>query len=265
MSLSGFSQSNGNFAVTVYENTGEGRATSVSLALAFSPAVGNVSYDYSVGPFTTADPSGGHLAQGSVTGSQPVARVSFTIANPGSVTATVAGSSYLKGTTADGKSIVNYDIAGNSAVFTYTAPANNPAPTPNQPTTTAPTSNNTTSTNRAATTATANSSTTAATTAPSQTETPVNEVKGEETTVADSNGKDDAKTDESEKASGKASIWAGIMVALAAGAAFIAGRRYVTHRAAMAKAASQAKEAAMAAAAAKKTKAKNKKQPRKRA
>jgi hypothetical protein len=121
MSLSGATQTNGTFSTVVYENS-DGPVTSVLLAMSFSQAVSGVSYDYSVGPFTTTDPSGGHLAQGSVTGNQPVARVSFTLANPGAVDASVnAAGSYLKGVS--GTSIVYYTISSNTASFTYSAPA----------------------------------------------------------------------------------------------------------------------------------------------
>lgn len=123
MSLSGATQTNGNFSTLVYENA-DGPVSSVKLALSFNAAVSNVNYDYSVGPFTTVDPDGYHLAQGAESGSRLVAKVSFTLANPGTVTAAVdpSGTS-IKGTSADKKSLVVYSVGSASANFTYNAPA----------------------------------------------------------------------------------------------------------------------------------------------
>jgi hypothetical protein len=122
MSLSGASNNNGAFAVTVYENTNSDTVTTVYLQLSFSQAVSSVNYDYSVGPFATATPSGAHVALGTVTGQNPVARVSFTLASPGSTTAAVASSSFLKHAN-DDSTVENFAITRGSASFTYAAPA----------------------------------------------------------------------------------------------------------------------------------------------
>jgi cbb3-type cytochrome oxidase subunit 3 len=123
MTLSGASQSNGSFSVVVYENTGSDTVTGAKVDLTFSQAVSGVSYDYGVGPFTAATPSGAHNAYGTVTGQNPVARVTFALASPGTVTATVADSSYLKRAKDDGTGVESFAIDRGSANFTYTAPA----------------------------------------------------------------------------------------------------------------------------------------------
>jgi hypothetical protein len=125
MTLSGGSNTNGNFAVTVYENTGADTVTGANVVLAFSSAVSNVSYDYTVGPFVATTPSGAHNAYGTVTGTQPVATVHFTINSPMTVTATVDAASYLKHV--DGTTISNFVITRGSADFAYTAPVTPPS------------------------------------------------------------------------------------------------------------------------------------------
>jgi len=127
MTLSGSSNNNGNFAVTVYENTGADTVTGANVVLAFSSAVSNVSYDYTVGPFVATTPSGAHNAYGTVTGQQPVATVHFTVNSPATVTATIDAASYLKHV--DGTTISNFVITRGSADFTYTAPATQPSNT----------------------------------------------------------------------------------------------------------------------------------------
>jgi hypothetical protein len=170
MSLTGATQTNGSFSTVVYENA-DGPVSSVNLALNFSTAVSNVNYDYSVGPFTATDPSGYHLSQGAQTTAEPVARVTFTLASPGTVTASInTASSVVKGTNADKTAVVNYTVGAASAGFTYTAPAaSNPVTTtPGSTTTTTPTAGS----SKAATTSTSSSSTTATSGSKSSTTTP---------------------------------------------------------------------------------------------
>lgn len=132
MTLSGSSNTTGSFAVTVYENTGSDTVTGANVTLDFSGSVSNVSYDYSVGPFTATTPSGAHNAYGTVTGTQPVATVRFNITSPSTVTATVSTASYLKHV--DGTTIENFTISRGSANFTYNAPAAaTPTPAPATP------------------------------------------------------------------------------------------------------------------------------------
>jgi hypothetical protein len=127
MSLSGATQANGTFSTVVYENA-DGPVSSVKLALNFSTAVTNVNYDYSVGPFIATDPDGYHLSQGTQTGAQAIARVSFTLTNPGTVTASVnTASSFVKGTNAEKTAVVYYTVGAANANFTYTAPVSNPS------------------------------------------------------------------------------------------------------------------------------------------
>lgn len=124
LSLSGATNSNGTFSAIVYENSGAARVTTAKISLGFSGAVSNVSYDYSVGPFNNPTPSGAYAVQGYVTGSQAVARVSFKMASPGSVT-TSAGGSFLKGTNDEGTQVITHSISGGNATFTYSAPVSN--------------------------------------------------------------------------------------------------------------------------------------------
>lgn len=129
ISLSGATNNNGNFAVTVYENSGVDTVTTAYIKLNFSTNVTNVSYDYSVGPFKNALPSGAYSTNGEVSGLQPVAIVRFRLSNPGSVTATVSDSSFLKHAIKDSNGYAigseNFPLNRGSAVFTYTAPAQN--------------------------------------------------------------------------------------------------------------------------------------------
>lgn len=121
MSLTGSSNKTGSFAVTVYENTGADTVTGGSVVLDFSGPVTGVSYDYSVGPFTCLTPSGAHNVCGTVTGTQPIAKVLFTITKPATVTASVDAASYLKNVT--GTTVSSFVISRGSASFTYSAPA----------------------------------------------------------------------------------------------------------------------------------------------
>lgn len=111
----------GHFSVVVYEDTGADTVTGANLVLAFNQAVTDVSYDYSVGPFTAVTPSGAHNAYGTVTGRNALARVSFT----GPVGTTIADvstdSSYLKHV--DGTTIQNFVFTAGEAYYTYTPPA----------------------------------------------------------------------------------------------------------------------------------------------
>lgn len=128
MTLSGSVNTSGKFDVTVYENSGSTTVTGAKVTLTFTGApVANVSYDYSVGPFTAITPSGEHNSYGTVTGLQPVARVSFTVTKPGTVTATVGADSYLKHV--EGIDIVSLTINRGHAAFTYAAPTPTPAAT----------------------------------------------------------------------------------------------------------------------------------------
>lgn len=111
---------NGRFSVVVYEDTGSDSVTSANVVLTFNQPVSDVSYDYSVGQFTATSPSGAHYAYGAVTGKNPLARVSFTLANPGTVIADVDSSSYLKHAGDSGPE--SFIVNQGEAYFTYTAP-----------------------------------------------------------------------------------------------------------------------------------------------
>jgi hypothetical protein len=112
---------NGHFSVVVYEDTGADTVTGANVVLTFNQAVSDVSYDYSVGPFTAVTPSGAHNAYGTVTGRNALARVSFT----GPVGTTIADvatdSSYLKHV--EGTTIQNFAFNAGEAYYTYTVPA----------------------------------------------------------------------------------------------------------------------------------------------
>jgi hypothetical protein len=216
MSLSGATQTNGTFSTIVYENS-DGPVTSVSLAMSFSTTVSNVAYDYSVGPFTTTDPSGGHLVQGSVTGSQPVARVSFALANPGAVTASVnTASSYLKGVS--GTSIVYYTMSPAGAAFTYNAPAQGGMGGGSNAGSTTSNTVTTTTTTPGRNTATAQNTNTTATT----TTTPAADDKSKTDVKADTTkqANNDTKKETFENTSGKKhSVWPWILLVIVAVAA----------------------------------------------
>jgi len=121
ISMDGVHSSNGSFSFVVYEDTGSDTVTGANVVLTFDQPVNGLSYDYSVGPFTAATPSGAHNAYGTVTGRNALARVSFSISSPGTVIADVSGSSYLKH--ADATSVTNFDLNLGEAYFTYDAPA----------------------------------------------------------------------------------------------------------------------------------------------
>jgi hypothetical protein len=236
LSLSGTTNTDGSFTATVYEDSGSARVTTAKIDLGFSGSVSNVSYDYSVGPFTNPTPSGARATQGYVTGSQPVARVTFKVTAPGTVT-TTAGSSYLKGTNDAGTEVITHSVSGGAATFTYNAPA--PAPADNGGT--APTTKNTTTnnTNKTATTATTDG-----------------EVAGDETTAAetakteddkkkDDTKKSDDKKDDSKDTSSSAWFWPVALVAVIAG--YVAARTMRSRAAAKAAADTEAAAAAKAA------------------
>jgi hypothetical protein len=231
MTLSGATSSNGSFAVTVYEDTGSDTVTGANVELSFSQAVTGVSYDYSVGPFTAATPSGGHNAFGTVTGQNPVALVRFTLASPGSVTATVSGGSYLKHV--DGTTVENFSISRGNAAFAYDAPAAAPAPTKKKVAVTTPVE--------------------------TETETPApatenKEVKGE---TAKKDDKKEEKKVETKETGSNAAVRV-VLLVLVGAAAFAGGRyaaRYMASRnqvSAPAKTAGKAAATAAAAGAAKK-------------
>jgi hypothetical protein len=237
LSLSGTTNTDGSFTATVYEDSGSARVTTAKIDLGFSGSVSNVSYDYSVGPFTNPTPSGARATQGYVTGSQPVARVTFKVTAPGTVT-TTAGSSYLKGTNDAGTEVITHSVSGGAATFTYNAPA--PAPTDNGGT--APTTKNTTTNN------TNNKTATTATTD--------GEVAGDETTAAetakteddknkDDTKKSDDKKDDSKDTSSSAWFWPVALVAVIAG--YVAARTMRSRAAAKAAADTEAAAAAKAA------------------
>ena len=136
VSLSGASNNTGSFAVTIYEDTGTNPVTGANVVLDFSTSVSNVTYDYSVGPFTATTPSGMHDAYGTVTGMQPVAIAHFTLPHPATVTAAVDQASYLKYYDSSSASVQSYVLTRGSADFIYTAPAVKPAPQPSSPNTT---------------------------------------------------------------------------------------------------------------------------------
>jgi hypothetical protein len=241
LSLSGATNTDGSFTATVYEDSGSARVTTAKIDLGFSGSVSNVSYDYSVGPFTNPTPSGARATQGYVTGSQPVARVTFKVANPGTVT-TTAGGSYLKGTNDAGTEVITHSVSGGAATFTYNAPApsngdSTPAPTGTAPTTKNTTTNNTS--NKTATTATTDG-----------------EVAGDETTAAetakteddkkkDNTKKSDDKKDDSKDTSSSAWFWPVALVAVIAG--YVAARTMRSRAAAKAAADTEAAAAAKAA------------------
>ncbi|HYH75396.1 MAG TPA: hypothetical protein VD735_05545 [Candidatus Saccharimonadales bacterium] len=261
LSLTGATQTNGNFAVVVYENSGDAAVTTAKIDLGFSGGVSNVNYDYSVGPFKTATPSGAHVTQGSVTGNQPVARVTFTVANPGSVTTSVGGS-YLKGTSADGTAVVTHSVSGGAATFTYNAPEGGrgndaPAPAP----TTGPAATRDTSTPRAAAangTATATAVEGAATTAATD-DAAKDETKAAESTQNKDN-KEDAKKDDAQAASDNNSRagWFWLLAIAAVIAGVLTARKLLAPEADdKTKAAAAGAAAATAVAAAKKKDAKD--------
>jgi len=217
MSLTGATQTNGSFSTVVYENS-DGPVSSVSLVMDFSTAVSGVAYDYSVGPFTTTDPSGGHLSQGSVSGQQAVARVTFT-APVGTTNASVnTSASYLKG--ASGTTIVRYTMSPASAAFTYNAPASTPTggmgggtSTGNTTTTTSGRSNaiaqNTTSTPAATDTATT-----------ATTDANKSDVKGDATATKDTKKSDNKNVVMAkDTAAKKHSVWPWIVLIIVAGIA----------------------------------------------
>jgi hypothetical protein len=103
---------NGHFSVVVYEDTGADTVTGANVVLTFNQAVSDVSYDYSVGPFTAVTPSGAHNAYGTVSFTGPV----------GTTIADVAtDSSYLKHV--EGTTIQNFAFNAGEAYYTYTVPA----------------------------------------------------------------------------------------------------------------------------------------------
>lgn len=158
MTMEGAYSSDGHFSVIVYENTGADTVTGAAVQLTFSQPVTNVSYDYSVGPFTAVDYSGAHNALGAVSGRNALARVNFTLPNPGTVIADVSASgSYLWHV--EGASVQDIAFEKGEAHFTYTAPA------PQQPAA-APTTTSSTSSNASA------SSSATASPAPTPTDTP---------------------------------------------------------------------------------------------
>ena len=241
LSLSGATNTNGTFSAVVYENSGSARVTTAKIDLGFSGAVSNVSYDYSVGPFATMTPSGAGAAQGYVTGQQPVARVSFKVSNPGTVT-TSAGGSWLKGTNDEGTQVITHSVSGGAATFTYNAPvdggrggeAPTPTPTP-KPSTTAPTTKSTGSSTQVATNndgTVEGDSTTAATT---------DDKKDDTKKKDDAKKSDDKKKTDDEKTSSSAWFWPVALLAIIAG--YVAARMVRTRRAA------QVAEAEKAAAA----------------
>jgi hypothetical protein len=249
MTLSGASQSNGTFAVTVYENTGSDTVTGAKVEMSFSQAVSNIAYDYSVGPFTAVTPSGAHNAYGTVTGTNPVARVSFTLANPGTVTASVNANSYLKH--AGDTSVENFAITRGSADFTYTAPvtggqgggSNGGTSTGSTGSTSSNSSSNTSASNgtKVATNNTSANSASDNSSADSN--------KGETKDASTTAAKDDKKSDNSkkddaaktaDKKSGKAWLWF-LIAAIVAAVAYLATRKNLQARVEAAKAAEDAK------------------------
>ncbi|HSX34550.1 MAG TPA: hypothetical protein VLF62_02815 [Candidatus Saccharimonadales bacterium] len=228
MTLSGATQSNGSFAVTVFENTGSDTVTGAKVEMSFSQAVSNIAYDYSVGPFTAVTPSGAHNAYGTVTGTNPVARVSFTLATPGTVTASINANSYLKH--AGDTSVENFAINRGSADFTYSAPvvsggqgggsnggSQTPAPAGTKPATT-PASNGTKVATNNTSTPTGNSDVAAAETKAADTN----------TATAKDDKKSDAKKDDTKNTADKKSNngWLWILIALAVAAvAYLATRK----------------------------------------
>jgi hypothetical protein len=262
MTLSGATNTNGNFSVIVYENTGSDTVTGAKVELSFSQAVTSVSYDYSVGPFTAVTPSGAHNAYGTVTGTNPVARVSFKLVNPGSVTASVNGNSYLKHV--EGTVVQYFDISRGSANFTYSAPAPSPSTgggsTPADgglDSSNAPSGSNS-PTKKTATTNNGSSTTGNENEQPTTDDAATGEVKDDTTKKDDSKSDEAAKNDDTKKTSDNGSAWYEILaMIIAASLAFLAGRRYRAHR--MALKARLAEEAAAAAAAAKAKKTPKKK------
>jgi len=219
MTLAGASQTNGSFSVVVYEDTGSDTVTGANVDLSFSSAVSGVSYDYGVGPFTAVTPSGAHNAYGTVTGSNPVARVSFTLANPGSVTASVSGSSYLKH--AGDTSVESFAINRGGASFTYTAPVtggqgggsdSGSSSSASSSSNSAASSNST----KAATSSTTSNNTSAAT---GETKDASTTAASDDSKKAASTKKTDATNTANKKSGSKAWLWAILVIVLAAAAA----------------------------------------------
>jgi hypothetical protein len=229
MALSGTTQSNGSFSTVVYENA-DGPVSSVKLALDFSAAVSNVNYDYSAGPFTSVDPDGYHLSQGAQTGTQPVARVSFTLANPGTVTASVdAGASTIKGTNADKTAVVYYAVGAANADFTYSTPASTGGQGAGSTSGSSSSSANKSTTTANGSKVATNNGTTSGSSA----------VAGDETKAADTPAsKDSKKSDRSKKTdaantadkkSNKAWLWI-VLVAIVLAAAYLVTRKVMQNR-----------------------------------
>ncbi len=127
---------NGQFSTIVYEDSGTVTVTGAKLELTFSQTVSNVSYDYSVGPFNdSVTDDGMHLHKGAVTGRNALARVNFTLANPGTVVVDVSANSslwHVEG--AAPQAMAN--LAIGESYFTYSLPA--PAPVVKKPAATTP-------------------------------------------------------------------------------------------------------------------------------
>lgn len=246
MTLTGSTQSNGTFAVTVYENTGSDTVTGAKVEMSFSQAVSNVAYDYSVGPFTAVTPSGAHNAYGTVTGTNPVARVSFTLATPGTVTASVNANSYLKH--ASDTSVENFVINRGSADFTYTAPAtggqgggSSTGSTGSTGSTSGSSSSSSSSSSSNGTKVATNSNSTSPASSNSSADSNKGETKDASTT-ADTKKSDDKKADSknaSDKSSSKTWLWI-LIAAIVAVVAYLATRKNLQARVESAKTAEDA-------------------------
>jgi|GEM_PF-2208790 len=258
MTLSGATQSNGNFAVTVYEDTGSDTVTGAKVEMSFSQAVSNVAYDYSVGPFTAVTPSGAHNAYGTVTGTNPVARVSFTLANPGTVTASVNANSYLKH--ASDTSVENFAINRGSADFTYSSPVSGGQGGGSNTGNTGSTGSNSGSSSSSSSSSSSNGTkvaTNSTSSSANNSSTGNSAVAGDETKAANSssantgkgsNKSDDKKTDSKNTADKKSNnTWLWILIAaIVAVVAYLATRKNLQARVEAAKSAEDAKNIAAA-------------------
>lgn len=199
VTMSGATQTNGNFSFTVYVDTGSDAVTTAYMDVGFSSDVNGVSYDYSVGPFTETLPNGAHSVKGEVSGLNKIALVRFTMSNPGTTTASISANTYLKHANRDSNgyavSTETFAITRGSAVFTYNAPAqpqNNTGGNTSSASTTTPSS-----------TSAGRSTSTSGGTGSSASNSSNSAVAGDSTTVAAEENLNSAKDDSNKKSDPK--------------------------------------------------------------
>jgi hypothetical protein len=235
------------FTVSIYEDSGSDSVDSARAELNYNQgSLQLLSVTNSGSPFTTcvtgAGGGSGHITTGDCTllggkkqGKQRLGQATFKVtASTGTASVVFTASSQAVNAGVDlAESFSN----GSYTLAATTSPATSPTPPPAQA---PPASNPAGSPTKKTTTSNNNGSTATTTTTPE-----VEETNGEVKSGSDKKKeakKDENKKDQAEAASDKANIWTGILVAIAAGAAFFAGRRYVAQRAAIAKAKDEAKQ-----------------------